>query len=168
MEMPLGKQHAQNQGRVGKGSQPSTIQPLWRRGQPPGQVGAVGSQVWPSGPPWLRARRWQLLSRWSHGFIHHPSSHTPHSCGKLRVQTSQKSNRGFKEQQNACRKANLSRKKFYCKYPRCLPISNFLFMKIKVNHLIFLFFVSFASEMHYKRVGGTGEKVCFFYHYCDT
>lgn len=70
-----------------KGSQPSTIEPpvwgWWRRGQPSGQVGAVGSQVWASGPPWLRAGRWQLLSRWPCGFVHHPSLHTPHSCVKL-------------------------------------------------------------------------------------
>lgn len=64
----------------------------WRRGQPSGQVGAVGSQVWPSGPPWLRAGRWQLLSRWPRGFVHHPSLHTPHPCVKLWAGILQKSN----------------------------------------------------------------------------
>lgn len=125
MVMPLGKQHTPNRGRaaLGRGLSLPLFSPL--SGGCPGQVGAVGSQVWPSEPPWLRAVRWQLLSRWSRGCVHHPSSHTPHPCIKLQVwiyrnPMSAAVKWGFKEQQNTCKKANLTRKKFYCMCPMCL------------------------------------------------
>lgn len=69
---------------------------------------------------------------------------------------------GFKEQQNACRKANLNTKKFYCKYPRCLPFSNFFFMKIKVNHLSFLFFCKLCFRDALQKNWGEGREDVLF------